>query len=308
MKESRHPHPHSDPRQPRHETTPGTNPPVFAWKPPAGNADILIPGSQPPVYKKGAELIGGYSLLVAKDADFTECLIEAHGLPDPVFLPEQPLPAGSYWWKWTVDEAVSEVFTFTISEASVPLPVPAVATWLQQFPSSHPRILILADEVGDWRKSLPETEPEKLNLLRQDADAMLAQSHHMDEPAFLPNRQVDYTAYRNLHYPIMWNSRRFAKGAETLALAWLATGDEKYGRAACDRILSLCQWDPEGSSYLGHNDEAHMSVITLGPVIFDIQRKQYLGRGHRFGLIAGHLAQCSGYDDGHPAQGTFASC
>lgn len=269
MKESRHPHPHSDPRQPRHKTTPGTNPPVFAWKPPAGNADILIPGSQPPAYIKGAELVGGYTLLVATDEGFANRVIEVSDLQDPVFLPEQSLPPGSYWWKWSVGEAISEVFTFTIEESSVPLPVPGVETWLQQFPSSHPRILILADEVADWRKSLPETASEKLNLLREDADAVLAQSHHMDEPEFLPDRKVDFAAFKKIHYPTMWNSRRFAKGAETLALAWLATGEEKYGRAACDRILSLCKWDPEGSSYLGHNDEAHMSVITLGPVVCD---------------------------------------
>ena len=63
----------------------------------------------------------------------------------------------------------------------------------------------------------------------------------------------------------MWGSRRFVKGAEALGLAYLGTGDTTFGRAACERLVSISQWDPEGSSYLGHNDEAHMSVIWHGP-------------------------------------------
>jgi hypothetical protein len=63
----------------------------------------------------------------------------------------------------------------------------------------------------------------------------------------------------------MWGTRQFVKGAETLGLAYQATGDTRFGRAACERMASVAEWDPEGSSYLGHNDEAHMSVIWHGP-------------------------------------------
>lgn len=65
-------------------------------------------------------------------------MIEVTGLKYPVFLPEHALPPGSYWWQWSLGEAVSEVFTFTISEMSVPLAVPGVETWLQQFPDTQP--------------------------------------------------------------------------------------------------------------------------------------------------------------------------
>ncbi|MEZ5412912.1 MAG: DUF4962 domain-containing protein [Opitutaceae bacterium] len=270
MKESRHPHPHIDPRKPRHQSTPGTNPPVFAWKPPTAEREMLISGTHPPVYEKVAVSIAdGYTLQVATDEAFTQCVIEKNGLEDPVFLPERALPPGTYWWKWSAGDAVAEIFTFTISASAVILEVPAVEAWLQRFPDTHPRMHIIADSISDWRKDLPVTAADKLALLTEDADALLAQSQHMDEPEFLPDRTVDYAAFRRIWYPTMWGTRQFAKGAETLALAYLATGNQAYGRAACDRILSLCQWDPEGSSYLGHNDEAHMSVITTGPITCD---------------------------------------
>ncbi|MDP6036910.1 MAG: DUF4962 domain-containing protein, partial [Candidatus Latescibacteria bacterium] len=70
-------------------------------------------------------------------------------------------------------------------------------------------------------------------------------------------------------------TRQFVKGAETLALAWLTTGDEAYARAACERLTSISSWDPEGSSYLGHNDEAHMSVIWHGAQACDFVWDQF---------------------------------
>lgn len=270
MRESRHPHPHVDPRQPRHQSTPGTNPPVFAWKPPTGEMEMQISGTHPPVSEKIAVTSrDGYTLLVATDEEFTNRVIEVTGLADPVYLPEEALPPGAYWWKWLMKGGDSEAFTFTITAAAVTLAVPGVEAWLQEFSRPHPRMQILAGEIPGWRESLPKVAAVELAILREEAEALLAQSHHMAEPEFLPDRNVDYGAFRRIWFPTMWGSRRFARGAETLALAYLATGQRDYGRAACARILSLCAWDPEGSSYLGHNDEAHMSVITTGPVTCD---------------------------------------
>lgn len=69
--------------------------------------------------------------------------------------------------------------------------------------------------------------------------------------------------------PIMWESRRFGRGARMLGLAHVASGEAKYARAACQRLASVSKWDPEGSSHLSHNEEAHMSVIWDGPAACD---------------------------------------
>ena len=47
IEETRHPHPHVDPRQPRDASRPRTNPPVFAWKP--------------------GDVAGPFTLIVARD-------------------------------------------------------------------------------------------------------------------------------------------------------------------------------------------------------------------------------------------------
>ncbi len=244
MKDTRHPHPHIDPRQPRNATQVGTNPPVFAWKP-AG---------------KGAT----FRLEVARDKDFETVCISVDSLDDPVFLPETALAEGAYYWRWFEGAAVSETFQFEVTDAAVTLEVPSADVWLERFASGHPRLLMRPEEVDSFRRNNANSDEPIVRRLIDDADQLLAEAHQIEEPAYLADRTVDYAAFWNVWYPTMWGSRRFVKGAETLGMAWLVTGHAPYARAACERMASIAEWDPMGSSYLGHNDEAHMSVIWHG--------------------------------------------
>ncbi len=246
MLEHRHPHPHIDPRQPRNDTEPGTNPPIFAWKP-MDNAS-------------------GYSLTVAADPDLAAPLIDLRGLTDPLWLPEDALPPGDYYWRWGADGEVSEVFRFRVTKRAAVVQVPPAAQWLARLPDSHPRLYLRPEDTPALRHGLT---PEKWERLHAAAEIIVAQEHHIAEPPFLPDRNLDYNAFFRAWSPVMWESRQFVSGAQTLALAYLATGEVKYARAACERMASISLWDPMGSSHLSHNDEAHMSVIWNGSKVCD---------------------------------------
>lgn len=224
-----------------------TNPPHFSWKP-AGP--------------------GPYRLQVWKNNDFHELLINA-SLDDPIFLPEKAFSVGAYHWCWgdTVDWA--ESFSFQVAESSLEIEIPAAATWLASTPNTHPRLYLQADSIADFRSGLQGERRSELDDLVRSAKAVLAEAHEMTEPEFLPDRTKDYPAFWRIWYPTMWGTRRFVKGAETLALAYQTSGETRFARAACERMVSVSKWDPEGSSYLGHNDEAHMSVIWHGPYACD---------------------------------------
>lgn len=249
MIEHRDPHPHLDPRQPRNNTRPGTNPPVFAWKPTEGAA--------------------AYRLLVAGDRAFGATVLDLRDLRDPLYLPERQLAPGTYYWKWSDGERESEVFQFLIEEQAAVLEVPPAATWLEALPHGHPRIHVRPDQIAPLQQVLKTERAADLQDLLASADQVLGDSHHIEEPAFLPDRHHDHDAFRRVWYPIMWGSRQFVKGAEALGLAYLSTGDRKYARAACERMASISKWDPDGATYLGHNDEAHMSVIWHGSTACD---------------------------------------
>jgi hypothetical protein len=241
--EERHPHPHKDPRRPHDQAQLRTNPPVFTWKPYG---------------------VGPFGLLVARDAQCTDIALEQNDLADPLYLPEHALAPGRYFWKWRNSEDESSVFTFEIPPDAVMLEVPPPAEWLRRIGEQRPRMFIRPEEIAALRASRTGYRATLWQALRAKADRLLDQSHEMDEPPFLPDRQIDYQAYHAAWSPVMWNSRRFMKGAATLALAYLASGDERYGRAACRRIASVSRWNPEGSSHITHNDEAHMSIIWHG--------------------------------------------
>lgn len=294
MKESRHPHPHIDPRQPRHESRVGTNPPVFTWKPPAGEVRVAISGTHPPVYADVLiDAADGFHLEVARDAAFTEKVIDLEGLRDTVFLPQTALPAGSYSWRWSSGDAVSEVFTFEVTDDSVVLEVPAVDRWLEAFSGAHPRMQMSAGDLPAIRSRVAAADEEAFAAMQAEAEAILREPHDYPEPEPLPDREIDYAAFWAVWYPAMWGTRRFVKGAEVLGFAYLMTGNREFGRAACRRLDCVAGWDPEGTTYLGHNDEAHMSVIWNGPaacdwvwdLLTDDERKRVVAQFRRRGEI-----------------------
>ena len=247
MHDTRHPHPHIDPRQPRAGASVGTNPPVFAWK---------------------ATLEQGpFRLLVANGAG--EPVLDVRDLRDPVHLPCQPLAPGQYQWHWKGRETVGETLAFTVPGNAVALPVPPVATWLERLGTQHPRIYVSPERCQAIRASLAGEYAEPWARVRQEAERLLAEPRHIDEPPYLPDRSLDYQAFIAAFGKAMWESRAFVANSQTLALAYLLNGDRRYARAACERMASICRWDPMGSTHLAHNDEPHMSVIWHGPTTCD---------------------------------------
>jgi len=249
MEEERHRHPHVDPRRPRDGARVGTNPPVFVWK----------PGPRQRTF----------GLEVARDEGFTDLLIRLEGLKDPLHLPERAFAPGRYFWRWRHGRSISPVFTFEVPAESVRLEVPPAAEWLKSLPGGHPRIHISGRRLESWRKTMREKRPALAAAVLNAARALSGEAHEIREPDFLPDWQRDYKTAYDRWAKIMWDSRRFVKGAETLALGYLLTGDETLGRAAARRMVSVSNWDPHGSSHIDHNDEAHMSVIWHGPAAVD---------------------------------------
>lgn len=249
MKSTRHPHAHVDPRQPRNGTRPCTNPPVFAWKP-----------------QDGADR---FSLLVARDRSLNDVVLAEAELTEPTYLPERTFAPGRYFWQWSTPSAEGEVFEFEITPEAVGLEVPSPAVWLERMPKTHPRICVSPEDLPAIRASRHRERAGLWRGLEADAQKILAQPHEIEEPPFLPEESSDYGNWYAVFSRGMRDSHGFMRGAMTLALAYLASGEAQYARAACKRIASMSMWDPEGSSHIGHFDEAHMAVIWNGPQASD---------------------------------------
>jgi hypothetical protein len=151
----------------------------------------------------------------------------------------------------------------------VVLEVPPVSEWLRRFPPGHPRIYLRGEDLAPLRESRHGARRELWRQLERDADRLLTEPHELSEPPFLPDWESGYQEAFDVWYRILLESRRFVHGAQTLALAYLASGAAKYARAACQRMYSVSRWDPDGSTHISHNDEAHMSVIWHGAIACD---------------------------------------
>jgi hypothetical protein len=244
-----HPHPHIDPTFPQTGSVQKTNPPVFVWNPVRAK-DLM-------------------HLVIARDPALEERIYDIIELLDPMYLPEISFPPGEYYWRWSDSVNHSPIYFFEISVEAVILEIPAIESWLQRFPSNHPRIFTRPEDIPALRKACETGVKSNWPELNTVADQLLKTDHAMDPPPFLSDRKADYKAWFKVWYEIMWGSRKFVHGANTLALAYLASGDLRYGQAAASRMVSISKWDPESSSFLGYNDEAHMSVIWHGPQACD---------------------------------------
>jgi len=170
MRSSRHPHPHIDPRAPRDNTRPGTNPPVFAWMP--------------------VNIATDYSLTVAGDPALENIVLEENGFADPLVLPEKAFEPGTYYWKWQADNVHGEVFCFEITADAVVLEVPLPGEWLKRFGDSHPRFHIKPDDLSALRASRENSRSEIWKTLKASADILLNETHNLAEPPFLFACQV----------------------------------------------------------------------------------------------------------------------
>ncbi|MFP3903802.1 MAG: DUF4962 domain-containing protein, partial [Armatimonadota bacterium] len=212
---------------------------------------------------KPPEGADSFELTIARDPEMSDPVIK-EAVSEPAYLPYEAFESGTYYWQWTFGEKEGEVFTFEITADAVKLEVPPASEWLQRLSDDHPRLYLSPEDVGDLRASIDNERADQWAELQSVADRLLAQDHVIEEPPYLPDRTKDYAAFFEVWQQVLWGGRKFTRGASLLALTYLASGDERYGRAACRRMDSISRWDPEGSSYLPHNDEAHMAVIWDG--------------------------------------------
>ena len=214
---------------------------------------------------------------VRKNNDFHYPIIDVK-VDDPVYLPEKAFSSGTYHWRLGDSSDWADSFTFQITEASVVSEIPPADGWLDRIPNDHPRLYLTSETVNPFRERFSGERKQEMRALVREAEALLNDDQEIKEPEFLPDRNRNYAAFWSVWYPTMWGTRRFVKGAETLALAYQLTGEERFGKAACQRMVSVAKWDPKGFSYLGHNHEAHMSVIWHGPHACDWAWDQFTMR------------------------------
>jgi len=202
-------------------------------------------------------------------------LHEAPGLIDPVHVPDRTFPAGPYKWRVQAlaeDGRVLDTWgprAFRIKRGAPEQPWVAPEALLARVPQEHPRLVFLERDLPALRAGLDDGRRACLERLVARADQCL-EIPCPKEPRYdrLKRPRLRKMSYKNAFLEF----RKVADwGMEPLALAYLFTGDTRFGQAALRILTTVAQWDAEGiSSILApYGDELGLSLVKTAAHCYD---------------------------------------
>ncbi len=234
--------------RPENGATAGLNPPAFTWCP-----------------ERNAE---AYGMQAARDAGFEDMVYEVTETPWSAHGPSQVFPPGAYYWRFrAVDEdgtwtPWSTARRFQVPEGLPQFPKPPPEELVARVPEAHPRLFFRPEEVDHFKKLAEGDLSNYWEQVEASAEKLLKHPPDTAEPPMYTEGMVRKGAEWKR---IWWGNRVYAvkaaNGAATLAFAYRLTGDERYGNAARDILLALCEWDTKGSTNYRYNDEAAMPLL-----------------------------------------------
>jgi len=255
MREHRSPNPLTDSRRPRNGAEADLNPPGFVWRP--------VPDAT------------HYEVQIGKTAGLTARTSQSHEIRGrTLFLLSEPLKPGTYHWRWRAlgcgqDKKWSETFAFVVTSDTPHLTVPSGREVIARIAPGHPRHMLPAARLDDFRSRCQGTLNKEWEQFRTQAEERLRENFRMTEPPFLPSRATHHDTWGRLWRDAMNHSRIMATDAQNFGLVYLIGGEERFGRAAAERLLEFAKWDPDGSTSIPHNDEPHMSIINWAQRAYD---------------------------------------
>ena len=238
------------PYTPADGSTVTRNPPPFIWVP----------------VEEGTP----YVLEIAATKDFAEPARRIDEVPFSTVPLHDPLAPGQWHWRYGVrqgeDIQFSRARAFTVPEDAWAFAYPDIEAVMASIPRKHPRLFILRDEVAAYRKRALDGDLQYAREKLCEACDKAIGEDIVPEPPYVKGKGAE----RGKNYLEIFRSTRPPMDAmENCALAYVLTGDAKYGNEAKRRILHFFGWDPEGSTAYTHNDEPAMWVMMRGVRAYD---------------------------------------
>ena len=233
--------------------TVGVNPPGFAWWPAGGAAS--------------------YRLTVQDSRG--RVVYEGRTDKDPVHLPSRAFPSGEYQWDVEALDgkgnsiAKRGVWKFTIPEGVPELPWEDPKSILTRVPVSHPRYIFLGEDLPAIRKTLATTRKRDWELVKAQAERALR------VPLPVPPRYHTFEGENRARMGYTHYFREFRQRVDAtltpLAVAYLLSGEEKYGLRGKEILLTVEPWGVDGPMSLlsRFGDEPGLSMARHGHRAYD---------------------------------------
>ena len=219
------------------------NPPPFIWVPDSSKAT--------------------YGLQLSRSRDFGEPTTFSD-LDLNVFVPRKPIEAGQWFWRYGVKTEDGmrwgKARPFTVPEGTREFAFPDCDKALAGVPTAHPRLFFPGKRLSEVRAFASGPLKSQVVSLRRSCDRVIGKDIVAEppRPKTGPERVV-----------VMRTTRPPMDDMERCALAYVLTGERKYGDEAKRRLLYFFGWDPKGSTCLWSYDEPAMWVMMRGIRAYD---------------------------------------
>ncbi|UCH34293.1 MAG: DUF4962 domain-containing protein, partial [Armatimonadota bacterium] len=232
-------------------STPAANPPAMAW-----------------LYEPEA---AAYFLELSQDPDFPpDATLRIARTPYCLYTHTEPLAVGRWHWRyglWTEQGERSDWSaprSFLISPEAVVFPRPTVDSVRDMLPDHHPRLFLRPEQVAQLRLAAQGELAARWQALRSRADRYL-EPELIPEPPPWTDGLWNAAEWRRNYGAVV----KACNGIETMAFAYLISGEEKYARRVREWLLHIASWDPAGSTSIKVNDEAGMPILHITSRAYD---------------------------------------
>lgn len=211
-----------------------------------------------------------YVLAVSQSADFPPgSTTETFDASISVHIPTHVLAAGKYFWRVGVAGPDGRTIWgktrgFTITADATAWPFPDMGRLLAKIPQQHPRLFFPGDALAQARAQWPKLAPREYGSLLRAAENDLGKPLY-PEPEYCPPGPQRAERYAQ----IIRSSRPPMDAMERCGLAYLMSGDRRFGLEAKRLLLHFFSWNPEGATSLFSNDEPAMWVMQRGSRAYD---------------------------------------
>jgi hypothetical protein len=244
-------------------------PPQPRQKPYSPADDQVVEVTPPPFLWVPAEPGSTYVLQICRSSSFDEPETQTFdGLKRSVFVPTEPLPAGSWHWRYGVQTDETTVFgrprPFVVPEDARQMPFPNWDEIIPKAPRQRPRLFFPGQRLAQIRQWAAGELKPAIDALIESCTPEIGKDL-VAEPGYRPKGPESGPWAVN----VMRTTRPPMDVMERCALAYLLTGDQALGQEARRRLVHFFSWDPEGpTSYFSYTEPA-MWVMMRGTRAYD---------------------------------------
>jgi hypothetical protein len=215
-----------------------------------------------------------YRVRLSQDRRFpADKTMESEDLLWAIFNPHKRLRQGIWYWQYEVLrgeklQKKSDIHNFAVTGAAREYVTPSSEKMLSACPSSHPRILITADELAPFRRRV-KNSPQARAIVRE-ADGYVDRRPPSEQSGRPDEKGKDAFEQRNF---AKWASKalgnRLSNSTSALAKAYIITGDKRYGRQAILYAVHVAGFDPDGVTSRKVSDFADGTCLRAMALAYD---------------------------------------